>query len=64
MRSNLRGAGAAAVAVALVAVVGGSWFGYQQLAGPNCSGRIELSVATAPEIAPAVRGAADQWVSD
>ncbi|MEU1235997.1 substrate-binding domain-containing protein [Micromonospora aurantiaca] len=64
MRSHLRGAGAAAVAAALVAVVAGSWFGYQQLAGPNCSGRIELSVATAPEIAPAVRAAADQWVAD
>ncbi|WP_262284690.1 VWA domain-containing protein [Micromonospora sp. MA102] len=64
MRSNLRGAGAVAAATALVVVVAGSWFGYQQLAGPNCSGRIELSVAAAPEIAPAVRGAADQWVAD
>ncbi|WBB74821.1 substrate-binding domain-containing protein [Micromonospora sp. WMMD1128] len=64
MRSNLRGAGAAAAATALVAVVAGSWFGYQQLAGPNCSGRIELSVAAASEIAPAVRGAADDWVAN
>ncbi|QLQ37500.1 substrate-binding domain-containing protein [Micromonospora robiginosa] len=64
MRSNLRGAGAAAAATALVAVVAGSWFGYQQLAGPNCSGRIELSVSAAPEIAPAVRGAADDWVAN
>ncbi|MEV0004019.1 substrate-binding domain-containing protein [Micromonospora sp. NPDC050980] len=64
MRSNLRGAGAAAAATALVAVVAGSWFGYQQLAGPNCSGRIELSVSAAPEIAPAVRGAADEWVAN
>ncbi|MET7835949.1 substrate-binding domain-containing protein [Micromonospora sediminicola] len=64
MRTNLRGAGAAAAATALVAVVAGSWFGYQQLAGPNCSGRIELSVSAAPEIAPAVRGAADDWVAN
>ena len=64
MRSNLRGAGAVAAATALVVVVAGSWFGYQQLAGPNCSGRIELSVAATPEIAPAVRAAADQWVAD
>ncbi|MDG4805060.1 substrate-binding domain-containing protein [Micromonospora sp. WMMD980] len=64
MRSNLRGAGAAAAATALVAVVAGSWFGYQQLAGPNCSGRIELSVSAAPEVAPAVRGAADEWVAN
>ncbi len=63
MRTSLRGAGAAAAATLLV-VVAGSWFGYQQLAGPSCSGRIQLSVAAAPEIAPAVKGAADQWVAD
>ncbi|MFE9204994.1 VWA domain-containing protein [Micromonospora sp. NPDC007230] len=64
MRSNLRGVGAAAAATALVAVVAGTWFGYQQLAGPSCSGQIQLSVAATPEIAPAVKGAADQWVKD
>ncbi|MCW3841970.1 substrate-binding and VWA domain-containing protein [Micromonospora yasonensis] len=64
MRSSLRGAGAAAAAIALVLVVAGSWFGYQQLAGPSCSGKIQLSLAAAPEIAPAVEGAADQWVAD
>ncbi|MFG2057040.1 substrate-binding domain-containing protein [Micromonospora sp. NPDC048930] len=64
MRSSLRGAGAAAAATALVLVVAGSWFGYQQLAGPSCSGKIQLSLAAAPEIAPAIKGAADQWVSD
>ncbi|WP_091665299.1 substrate-binding domain-containing protein [Micromonospora auratinigra] len=64
MRSSLRGAGAAAAATALVLVVAGSWFGYQQLAGPSCSGKIQLSLAAAPEIAPAVKGAADQWVAD
>ncbi|MFD2766546.1 VWA domain-containing protein [Micromonospora eburnea] len=64
MRSSLRGAGAVAAATALVVVVAGSWFGYQQLAGPSCSGRIQLSVAAVPEIAPAVKAAADQWVKD
>ncbi|PWU50723.1 VWA domain-containing protein [Micromonospora globispora] len=64
MRSSLRGAGAAAAATALAVVVAGSWFGYQQLAGPSCSGQIRLSVAAAPEIQPAVKAAADQWVSD
>ncbi|NES15567.1 MULTISPECIES: VWA domain-containing protein [Micromonospora] len=64
MRSSLRGAGAAAAATALVLVIAGSWFGYQQLAGPSCSGKIQLSVAATPEIAPAVKGAADQWVAD
>lgn len=64
MRSRLHGAVAVAAATALAVVVTGSWFGYRQLAGPSCSGRIELSLAAAPEIAPAVRAAADQWVSD
>ncbi|MBY8873345.1 substrate-binding and VWA domain-containing protein [Micromonospora sp. PLK6-60] len=64
MRSSIRGAGAAAAATALVVVVAGSWFGFQQLAQPACSGKIELSVAAAPEVAPAIQSAAAQWVSD
>ncbi|MFJ8581273.1 VWA domain-containing protein [Micromonospora sp. NPDC093277] len=64
MRSRLRGAGAVAAATALVVVVAGSWFAYQQLSGPSCSGRIQLSVAAVPEIAPAVQASADQWVKD
>jgi Ca-activated chloride channel homolog len=64
MRSSFRGAGAAGAATALVLVVAGSWFGYQQLAGPSCSGKIQLSLAATPEIAPAIQGAADQWVAD
>ncbi|MGK5440646.1 substrate-binding and VWA domain-containing protein [Micromonospora sp. URMC 105] len=64
MRSSIRGAGAAAAATALVVVVGGTWFGYQQLSGPSCSGEIQLSVAAAPELAPAVEKASAQWVED
>ncbi len=64
MRSRFRGAGAAAAVTALVLVVAGSWFGYRQLAGPSCSGRIELSVAATPEIQPAIKAAADRWVTD
>ncbi|MBQ0896897.1 substrate-binding domain-containing protein [Micromonospora sp. U56] len=64
MRSSIRGAGAAAAATALVVVVGSTWFGYQQLAGPSCSGEIQLSVAAAPELAPAVQKASAQWVED
>ncbi|WP_207914546.1 substrate-binding domain-containing protein [Micromonospora sp. KC213] len=64
MRSSVRGAGAAAVATALAVVVAGTWFGYQQLAGPSCSGEIQLTVAATPELAPAVGDAADQWVKD
>ncbi|MEH0971002.1 substrate-binding domain-containing protein [Micromonospora sp. CPCC 205546] len=63
MRRNLHAATAAA-AVGVLAVTAGGWFGYQQLAQPDCSGRIELSVAVAAELAPAVDAAAAQWVKD
>ncbi|WDZ84971.1 VWA domain-containing protein [Micromonospora cathayae] len=64
MRTGIRGAGAVASATALVVVVAGAWFGYQRLAEPACSGQVELTVAAAPEIAPAVQAAAGQWVAD
>ncbi|WP_428963866.1 substrate-binding domain-containing protein [Micromonospora fluostatini] len=64
MRTGFRGAGAVASATALVVVVTGAWFGYQQLAQPGCSGRVELAVAAAPELAPAVEEAATQWMTD
>ncbi|BCL13588.1 hypothetical protein GCM10017556_13270 [Micromonospora sagamiensis] len=49
--------------MALVVVVGGAWFGYRQLAQPGCSGQVELTVAVAPEIAPAVQAAAGRWAA-
>ncbi|MFC0532289.1 substrate-binding domain-containing protein [Phytohabitans kaempferiae] len=61
MRSNYRGAGAIAVAMALVVVVGGSWFGYRELAGSRCTGEVKLALAASPEIAPAVRSRLDGW---
>ncbi|WP_425462224.1 VWA domain-containing protein [Micromonospora pisi] len=61
MRSSIRGAGAIAAAMALVLVVAGAWFGYQRLAEPACAGQLRLTVAAAPEIAPAVQAAAAQW---
>ncbi|WBB79510.1 substrate-binding domain-containing protein [Micromonospora sp. WMMD882] len=64
MRSKIRGAGAVASATALVVVVTGSWFGYQRLVGPACSGQVELTVAAAPEVAPAVQAAAAKWMDD
>ncbi|MEU9508311.1 substrate-binding domain-containing protein [Micromonospora sp. NPDC048170] len=63
MRRNLHAATAAA-AVGVLAVTAGGWFGYRQLAQPDCSGRIELSVAVAGELAPAVEAAAAEWVKD
>jgi Ca-activated chloride channel homolog len=50
--------------MALVVVAGGVWTGYRQLSKPNCSGEVSLAVAAAPEIAPAVRAAAEEWTSD
>jgi Ca-activated chloride channel homolog len=64
MRSNYRGAGAIAVAVALLVVVSGSWFGYRELAGSRCTGEVKLAVAAAPEIAPAVRSTVESWRAD
>lgn len=51
-------------AVALAVVVGGSWFGYRELAGKSCDGQVSLTVAAAAEIAPALRDAAARWVDD
>ncbi|MEV1289919.1 substrate-binding domain-containing protein [Micromonospora sp. NPDC049679] len=50
--------------MALVVVLVGAWFGYQRLAGPSCNGQLPLTVAAAPEIAPAVQAAASQWSKD
>ncbi|MBU2669553.1 substrate-binding and VWA domain-containing protein [Actinoplanes bogorensis] len=50
--------------MAIVVVVAGSYFGYQQLADDGCSGSIRLTVAATPEIAPAVDQVAQRWVQD
>lgn len=50
--------------MALVVVAGGVWTGYRQLSKPNCNGQSRLAVAAAPEIAPAVRAAAEEWSDD
>lgn len=47
--------------MAIVVVVAGTWFGYSQLADSKCAGSVRLNVAAAPEIAPAVTGAAESW---
>ncbi|MFY1655114.1 VWA domain-containing protein [Solwaraspora sp. WMMB762] len=47
--------------MALVVVTAGVWFGYQRLTAPSCSGALPLVVSAAPEIAPALQAAADQW---
>ncbi|GAA2859674.1 VWA domain-containing protein [Actinoplanes cyaneus] len=50
--------------MAIVVVVAGTWFGYSQMADSKCTGSVRLSVAAAPEIAPAVTSAADAWSKD
>lgn len=50
--------------MAVVVVVAGAWFGYQQLARSTCSGEVRLTLAAEAEIAPAVQAAAGQWVRD
>jgi hypothetical protein len=50
--------------MALVVVVGGSWFGYRELAGSRCAGEVKLAVAASPEIAPAVRSTVESWSAD
>lgn len=64
MRSRFPGAGVIATAVVLAVVFAGAWYGYQRLTGPQCEGQLTLSVAAAPEIAPAVDAAATQWSND
>ncbi len=60
MRTNIHAAGAAA-AVGVLVVTAGGYFGYRQIASPDCSGKIELAVAVAAELAPAVDTAATEW---
>lgn len=62
MRKRSGGAGAVAAALALVVVAGGTYYGYRRLAEPSCSGETRLTVAAAPEIAPAIEAAAAAWV--
>jgi hypothetical protein len=57
--------GAAAVASAvLVLLVALGWAGYRlQQHHPSCSGRVTVTVAAAPEIAPAVQAAVGPWAA-
>ena len=47
-------------AVTLTAVGAGAWAG-RSLTDKGCTGEVRLAVAAAPEIAPALRSAADSW---
>ncbi len=43
-------------------VIGAVYGGYKAVAAASCAGDVRISVAAAPEIAPAVAAAADRWV--
>ncbi|ABP56025.1 VWA domain-containing protein [Salinispora tropica] len=62
-RTNIRTAGVAA-AVGVLVIAAGGYFGYRQLASPGCSGQVELAVAVATELAPAVDAAATEWANE
>jgi hypothetical protein len=46
----------------MVVIAGGTWAGYHQLTGKDCTGTVQLRVTAAAEIAPAVKAVADTWV--
>jgi hypothetical protein len=50
--------------MAIVVVISGAWLTYQRFADSGCTGSVRLSVAAAPEIAPAVKQVADKWSQD
>jgi Ca-activated chloride channel family protein len=50
--------------MAIVVVIAGSYYGYQQLSDNKCSGSVRLTIAAAPEIAPAIDQTAQRWVKN
>jgi von Willebrand factor type A domain-containing protein len=59
---NFRGAGIIGAAMAIVVVIAGGWLAYQRFSDSGCTGSVKLSVATAPEVAPAVEQTAASWM--
>jgi Ca-activated chloride channel family protein len=61
-RRSSNGLWVVAAGAAVLAVVAGSLGGYRLIAGPSCGNPLNLTVAAAPDVAPAVRATAQQWV--
>jgi Ca-activated chloride channel homolog len=61
-RRSSNGLRVVAAGAAVLAVVAGSLGGYRLIAGPSCGNPLNLTVAAAPDVAPAVRATAQQWV--
>jgi len=50
--------------MAIVVVMGGSYYGYQQLADDGCTGSIRLTLAATSEVAPSIDQVAQRWVQE
>ena len=50
-----------AAALAVIVVTGGGWAGIREFAGKDCAETTSLTIAAAPEIAPAVKDTAAAW---
>lgn len=61
-RSRVPGSLIATTIVVVVGVVAAVWAGLARTGGADCTGSVRLTVAAAPEIAPAVEATARQWV--
>jgi Ca-activated chloride channel homolog len=62
---DLRSNGVRALAAGLILpliVIGAVYGGYRAISAAGCHGDVRLTVAASPEIAPAVKQAADKWV--
>jgi Ca-activated chloride channel family protein len=61
-RRSSNGLRIVAAGAAVIAVVAGSLGGYRLIVGQSCGNPLNLTVAAAPDVAPAVRTTAQQWV--
>jgi len=52
-----------AAGLGVLVVLAGSWAGYHLLSKPSCGTPIRVSVAVAPEIAPAVQASLGEWAA-
>lgn len=61
-RRSSSGLWVVAAGAAVLAIIAGSLGGYRLIAGASCGNPLNLTVAAAPDVAPAVRATAQQWV--
>jgi hypothetical protein len=61
--SASKGLRVVAAALAVLVVLAGSWYAYAKVSKPGCGSPVRLSVAAAPELAPALQAQAGEWAS-